>query len=608
MREQKKGSIRSSSLGPIGRITSVENDLKEKLILEQVVQSIALGVIVVDEDGVVGFVNVQAEKILGLKGEHVVGKSIIDVLPLAGAQVIKCLKTGKPQLGRHIIGKKVSIALSIARIAWQNKTLGAVCSFKGAEEFERSAKEWESYRRQNVELSAIFKSSSDGIWVCDREGRVIDINPSSEKFNGIKAKNVIGRHVSQLIEEGLFDQSVTLEVLEKKLQVTITQYMYSTKKTLLVTGTPVFDEKGEIFMVVLNERDMTQLNNLTKQLEENRKVTEKIKDELTARSLLDIKKEGIIAVSESMQQCLRIGLRLANLKASNILILGESGTGKGILAKFIHQNKQKPFIQINCAALPENLLEAELFGYEKGAFTGAGEHGKVGLFELAQGGTIFLDEIGEMPLSSQAKLLKYLDDHEVIRIGGIKPKKIECTVIAATNRDLEDSVKNKKFRQDLFYRLNTFTIRIPPLRDRPEDIFELSNFFLQKYNSQYGVECRFLPEAYGLLQAYNFPGNVRELNNVIQKVVVMSDKSDVDEQMLKRIERRLAVPQYPLRFNKEDHLKMKDQIVALEKEILENAMAQFKSTREMATRLGLSQATIVRKMQKCGLSKAMIHI
>jgi transcriptional regulator with PAS, ATPase and Fis domain len=323
--------------------------------------------------------------------------------------------------------------------------------------------------------------------------------------------------------------------------------------------------------------------------------------------MLEFKKGGIITANESMKQCLRIALKLANFKASNILILGESGTGKGLLAKFIHQNKQRPFIQINCAALPENLLEAELFGYEKGAFTGAGEHGKVGLFELAHGGTIFLDEIGEMPLSSQAKLLKYLDDHEVIRIGGTKPKRIDCTVIAATNRELEDLVKSKKFRQDLFYRLNTFTIRIPPLKERPEDIFELSNYFLQKYNTQYDVECRLLPEAYGLLQTYAFPGNVRELNNIIQKIVVMSDKCDVDEQMLKRIERKLAASHYPLRVDKVKHLKMKDQIIALEKEILKSAMSEFKSTREMATHLGLSQPTIVRKIKKLGFSNVMIH-
>jgi transcriptional regulator with PAS, ATPase and Fis domain len=327
-----------------------------------------------------------------------------------------------------------------------------------------------------------------------------------------------------------------------------------------------------------------------------------MKNELTELSMLEMKREGIVAVSEPMRQCLRIAHKLANIKASNILILGESGTGKGLLAKFIHQDDERPFVQINCAALPESLLEAELFGYEKGAFTGASDHGKVGLFELAQGGTIFLDEIGELPLSSQAKLLKYLDDHEVVRIGGTKPKKIDCMVVAATNRDLEELIKSKKFRQDLFYRLNTFTIRIPALRERPEDIFELINFFLQKYNRQYQVKRRIVPEAYELLQTYSFPGNIRELNNLIQKVVVMSENDDVDEQILKRIERRIVAGDYT-DFHHDKDARIKDRLAALEKEIITTTMSRFKSTREMARHLGMSQPTVVRKMKKYGFKR-----
>jgi PAS domain S-box-containing protein len=571
----------------------------EKLTFEQMIQSVSNGILVANISGKIEFINRQAERILGLKSKDIINRYISDVLLLTGPQVIKCLRTGLPQLGYHIIGTSVSLVLNITTIRKDNQLQGVVCCFQGMEEFELSAKKLESYRRQNVELSAIFKSSSDGIWVCDKDGKVIDINPTSEIFNGLTAKDIIGKHVSELIEQGFFDHSVTLEVLDKKRQITVSQYMYKTQKALLVTGTPVFNDEGDIFMVVLNERDMTQLNNLTKQLEEHRKVTEKMKDELAELSMLEMKREGIVAVSESMKQCLRIAHKLASIKASNILILGESGTGKGLLARFIHQDDKKPFVQINCAALPESLLEAELFGYEKGAFTGASEHGKIGLFELAQGGTIFLDEIGELPLSSQAKLLKYLDDHEVIRIGGIRPKKIDCTVVAATNRDLEELIKSEKFRQDLFYRLNLFTIRIPALRERPEDIFELINFFLKKYNKQYDTNRRIVPEAYELLQTYSFPGNIRELNNIIQKVVVMSENDFVDEQMLKRIERRIVDGGYMSFYNKK-FAGIKDQLTALEKDIFRTTMSQFKSTRKMAKHLGISQPTIVRKMKKFG--------
>ncbi|MCE5262975.1 MAG: sigma 54-interacting transcriptional regulator [Deltaproteobacteria bacterium] len=572
-----------------------------KLVFEEMIQSISNGILVVDIAGRIEFLNRQAETILDMRQEEVSGRYISDVLPLTGPQVIECLKTGKPQLGQHVIGKSISMVLNISTINRDNKPHGAICCFQGMEEFEASAKKLESYRRQNVELSAIFKSSSDGIWVCGHDGRVIDINPASEKFNGLLARDIVGQHVTELMEEGLFDHSVTLEVLEKKKQVTVSQYMYKTQKALLVTGTPVFNERGEIFMVVLNERDMTQLNYLTQQLEEHRKVTEKMKDELAELTMTEINREGIVAVSESMKQCLRIAHKLAKINASNILITGESGTGKGLLAKFIHQNNKRPFVQINCAALPESLLEAELFGYEKGAFTGAGEHGKVGLFELAQGGTIFLDEIGELPLSSQAKLLKYLDDHEIVRIGGTKPKKIDCTVVAATNRDLEELIKSKKFRRDLFYRLNTFTIRIPALRERPEDIFELINYFLKKYNKQYHLERKITPEVYELLQAYPYPGNIRELNNIIQKLVVLSDKDEMDESIFTRIEKKLSQTNYSI-FQDNEQGSLKERIAMIEKEILKMAIPQFKSTRAMAKHLGISQPSIVRKIKKYGLS------
>jgi PAS domain S-box-containing protein/TyrR family helix-turn-helix protein len=571
-----------------------------RLTFRQMIESISNGILVTNIAGQIEYINRQAERILSMEGEDILHRFISDVLPMTGPQVIRCLKTGKPQLGYHVIGKNISMVLNISTIKEGRQLQGAVCCFQGMEEFEASAKKLESYRRQNVELSAIFKSSSDGIWVCDKEGRVIDINPASEQINGILAKDIIGKHVSELMEKGLFDHSATLEVLEKKRQVTVSQYMHNTKKSLLVTATPVFNEKGDIFMVVLNERDMTQLVSLKKEIDEHRKVTEKMKDELAELSMLEMKREGIVAVSESMKQCLRIGHKLARIKASNILILGESGTGKGLLARFIHRSDKRPFIQINCAALPESLLEAELFGYEKGAFTGASEHGKVGLFELAHGGTIFLDEIGELPFSSQAKLLKYLDDHEVTRIGGTKPNKIDCMVIAATNRDLEDLVKSRKFRRDLFYRLNTFTIKIPALRERPEDIFELIHFFLQKYNKQYNTKRHVVPEVYAWLQSYHFPGNIRELSNIIEKLVVMSERDEVDETMLKRIEKRIAPDTHTDSYDQKS-TRIKDRVADFEKDVLMATISQFKSTRNMARHLGISQPTIVRKMKKYGL-------
>jgi len=378
---------------------------------------------------------------------------------------------------------------------------------------------------------------------------------------------------------------------------------------LLATGTPAFDDEGNIFLVVVNERDMTQLNAIQKQLEQSRMVTEKYKNKLAELSLLELKDQEIVAEDKKMRQVLHLALKLAHLSASDILILGESGTGKGLLAKFIHKNSnrsKKPFIQINCAALPENLLEAELFGYEKGAFTGARQEGKAGLFELAHEGTLFLDEIGDLPHSLQAKLLKYLDDHEVMRLGGLKSKKIDCTVIAATNRDLEGLVQQKRFRRDLFFRLNTFTIRIPPLRERTDDIFELVNFYMQKYGKTYRLNRRISPDALKVLQAYPFPGNVRELKNILKKAVVMSENESVDEminQSLSVDAGHCVTPSVHAHQGK----GMTDQIFDAEKEILQNAMTRCKSTRQMARYLKISQPTVVRKLKKHRLYRESIQ-
>jgi PAS domain S-box-containing protein len=461
----------------------------------------------------------------------------------------------------------------------------------------------ESYRLLNRQLHAIFESSPDGIWVCDGRGKVISLNGASERLNGVKDSDVIGQNVADMITEGLFDRSVTLEVLETRRQVSIIQHIRKTERTLLTTGTPVFDEQGDISMVVVNERDLTQLNRVRQELEQSRMITEKYRDELAGLTALELGKHEIIAESPAMRQVLVAALKLAQVDASNILILGESGTGKGLLAKFIHKNgkrSKEPFIQINCAALPENLLEAELFGYEKGAFTGARAEGKAGLIELARGGALFLDEIGDLPLPLQGKLLKYLDDFEVLRLGGLKPVKVDCTIVAATNQDLDKLVLRGLFRQDLFYRLNTFTVRIPPLRERGEDVFELTSHFLKKYNHNYRTRRRISPEALNGLQAYPFPGNVRELKSILKRAVLLGEKDLLDESIL-GIQGGAALPWS----NRADEKKGSDLagfVDSAEHEVLERAVRRCGTTRELARYLGISQPTAVRKLRKHGLS------
>ena len=583
--------------------------MNPNITYEQIINSTNSGTIATDVSGTIVYINQQAEKMLGCNAEKHTGIFISELLPITGPQVMECLKTGTSKWGHHVIGEKLDMVLNITLIRQGIKIDGTVCNFQDMKQLKISPDELESSSYLNQQLKTIFKASHDGIWVCDGHGKVIDINEASEKLNGIHAKHIIGKNVTDLVNGGLFDRSVTLEVLETKRQVSVIQEIKRTKKILLATGTPAFDDEGNIFLVVVNERDMTQLNAIQKQLEQSRMVTEKYKDKLAELSLLELKDQEIVAEDKKMRQVLHLALKLAHLSASDILILGESGTGKGLLAKFIHKNSnrsKKPFIQINCAALPENLLEAELFGYEKGAFTGARQEGKAGLFELAHEGTLFLDEIGDLPHSLQAKLLKYLDDHEIMRLGGLKSKKIDCTIIAATNRDLEGLVQQKRFRRDLFFRLNTFTIRIPALRERTDDIFELVSFYMQKYGKAYRLNRRISPDALKALQAYPFPGNVRELKNILKKAVVMSEHESVDEminQSLSADAGHCVTPSIHAHQGK----GMTDQIYDVEKEILQNAMTHCKSTREMARYLKISQPTVVRKLKKHRLYRESIQ-
>ena len=578
-----------------------------KPTLDQAFNSASIGIISTDQFGNIAAINQQASEIIGVDKHKIVGTSISEHLKITAQLVHKCLQTGTPQIGRHIRGKRMELVANITPVKENGYVLGAVCCFEKMYEFEQTARKLESYQRLNKQFETIFNSSSDGIWVVDGSGKVIAINQAAEKFSNLKAVDVMNKNVVELVEKGIIERALTPEVLANKRQVNMLQYSEKTGKYILSTGTPAFDENGNVFLVVVNERDMTRLNELLEQLNQTRLVSNKYKDKLTELGMLELKKQEIIAESEEMRQVLRVALKLAQMEASNILIQGESGTGKGLLAKFIHRNsprKNKPFIQINCATIPENLLEAELFGYEKGAFTGAHQKGKAGLFELAHGGTFFLDEIGDIPYVVQAKLLKCLEDHEIMHLGGLKPIKINCMIIVADNKDLVTLVKEKKLREDLFYRLNAFSIKIPALRERPEDTFDLANHFLQKYNDTYKSNKQLSYSAIEMLQAYPFPGNVRELKNLIKKAVVLSEDRNLDVFIQKSLAYETSEEIQAVTNLNNASSKLNVKLKETELKMLKTAFMQCKSTREIARYLGISQPSVVRKLKKYGISQS----
>jgi PAS domain S-box-containing protein/TyrR family helix-turn-helix protein len=529
------------------------------------------------------------------------------LLPEAQHLFDPCLRFGEIHIACYVQRKDCKLMVDTAPIKSQGNIEGMVVTLHYLDDLDRVLRYSDGYLKISKQLDAIFKGTSDGLWVQDSHGKIININTVSEMINGIRARDVIGKSIPELVEEGIFEGVVTPEILRTKRQFSTLSYVKKTGKRILVTGTPILDEDGNVSLIVSNERDLTHWNAVKEDLEHSRKVAEKYKDEFEVLSRLEAGLHEIVAESRQMKQILRIGIKLARMGASNILIQGESGTGKGLIAKFIHDNsrrKPNPFIQINCAALPESLLEAELFGYEKGAFTGAREQGKIGLFELAHEGTLFLDEIGDLPLNVQAKLLKYLDDHEILPLGGIQRKKVDCTVIAATNQDLAQLTGRNRFRQDLFFRLNTFKIQIPPLRSRTGDVLKMTEYFLEKYNEEYKVQRRITAKAIHWLQAYPYPGNVRELQNIIREAVVLSDNEVLDDFLADSIgtAEKAALRGSKSPTNLPYPIRLRDKIQHLEKEILSDAFTRFVSTRKIAQNLGISQSSVMRKMRKYGLA------
>ncbi|MFH1931499.1 MAG: sigma 54-interacting transcriptional regulator [Pseudomonadota bacterium] len=455
----------------------------------------------------------------------------------------------------------------------------------------------------NEELDTIFNTAMGGFWLVDATGTIVYANKAGLNFVNLEKHQVVGKKGVDLIKAGYLDRCVSTEVIKSKHPITCLQHSAKNKKYLLVKCHPVFNSQGNIIYVFCHEKEITLSDHLWDQVDQNLEVLGYSEDSLFQENETQCGNVRIVVQSVAMRQILRNALKLARLSISNILILGESGTGKGLIARFIHEagpRKGHPLIEINCAALPKDLVEAELFGYEKGAFTGAREKGKVGLFELARNGTILLDEIGDLSLSAQAKLLKCLEDRKVMRLGGTHYININCAFIAATNQDLDTLVKQKHFRADLFYRLNGFCLKISPLRERPEDIPELIKRMLEDHNRQFDHKKSISPWVIKVFQSLPLHGNVRELNNLVMNAAVMSDKDVLDEYVVRELG-VLEPTSEPESTDRSSMVPLFDQLGRTELHILKDALIQCKSTREIARSLGMSQSTVVRKLRKHGL-------
>lgn len=579
--------------------------LNSRLVLD----SISNGIVAIDSDGVITYFNRTAERIFGIPAQEALNKHVLNVLPNTAGKLLESLNSGRPFYGEKFRGKKVALISNINPILGKKGISGVISVFQELPEIENISRELDLFRNMKNWLVAIIDSSYDGLWICDHEGKVIRINKASERIHDIKAEEVIGKNMKELVAEGLCDKSVTLEVLKNRASVTMLQKIKE-QKTLLVTGNPIFDEKGEITHVVTNDRDITELDTLRRQLQETRALAQAYISKFSELEMKGADFSNIVFGSEQMKRLVEMVLRVARTD-STALLLGESGVGKGMVAKLIHKRSERsagPFIRVDCAGIPDSLIESELFGYEKGAFTGAKTEGKPGFFEIANGGTLFLDEIAELPLDAQSKLLHFLEDHEIIRVGGTKSRKIDVRVIAATNKNIGELILSKLFREDLYYRINVIPLYIHPLRERREDIIPLVLHFLKKSNKTHQQKKVLSPEVIEALHKYDFPGNIRELANLIERLVVITEKNLVELKDLPAAITGRIVTNMPDSLLLDD-VPLREALERCENLIIERALKKYGSQREAARALKIDQATVSRKARKYSICKgdAIVH-
>lgn len=450
---------------------------------------------------------------------------------------------------------------------------------------------WHKFEQIKMEFEATIEACQEGIAIYDSNLQCLHVNTAYSKITGIPPADIIGKTGLQLVKEGFVSKSIGGLVLEKHKEISIIQTFHNGNR-VLVTGKPVFDQSGQLFRIVFTARDLTRLNTLEQKLKEAEDRSERYLKQLTQYQIIQQNNPGLIANSKKIQLILEYIPSISQVD-SPVLITGESGTGKEILATLIHESghdKKAPFIKINCGAIPGELLESELFGYVKGAFTGANHVGKPGLIEIADKGTLFLDEVGELPLNLQVKLLRVLQDFEVTRLGSTKPKKVTFRLIAATNQPLMDMLKQKTFREDLYYRLNVIPLHLPPLRERIEDIHPLINSKLTELANRYGTKKTISTEAFDLLEQYHWPGNIRELMNVVERLYVMTSEDLITKGHL---------PTYvKLNSNKSESSKdssLKNQVQLFEKNIITETLQTSRSLRDAAKKLKIDPSTLSRK-------------
>jgi PAS domain S-box-containing protein len=487
-------------------------------------------------------------------------------------------------------------------------------------------------KQRELNIFEVADTLADGIYLSDNNGIVIAVNNSYSHITGIRADEIVGRHMQTVLDKKYasgeyvvlriehlnesgrkspkeFEEPYVTEkpiaiismILEhkKELSFMATLCVNGIRKKVLFAGKPYYDVEGRISHVLTVIREITELDKLKTKLEAAERKSKEYLNELKYLRSTQMKSD-LIGRDSSIEKIRQLIKHVAKTDAT-VLITGETGVGKEVVARELYRESSRnnrSYIKVNCAAIPETLLESELFGYEKGAFTGANRKEKLGYFEIANGGTILLDEIGEMPIKLQSKLLRVLQEKEITRIGGIKPISLNVRVIASTNQNIEEQIKNGTFREDLYYRLNVIPIKIPALRERRSDIALLAYKFLEGFAEKYNKNKEFEISAIEALECYEWPGNVRELENTIERLVIIGDETLITERDVINI---LGKDKFRYDVIHNEDITLKDAVDQLERSIIEKALRKYKSSRKAAKVLGVTQPTVLRKAKALGI-------
>lgn len=582
--------------------------LPQQLVpLMPILDAMSDGVLVVDACGSIIAVNKSMRRFYQGGETPFPGYPLADFNAADWVEAKRVLASGKPLLGQTMHLPAATVVANRLPILQNGTVAGVVCAMQEISALDAVVRQLGAYRELDCLLKGSLEALPQAVLVADAEGRILRVNASCCRLCGMERDSLQGRHIREL-EKDFPELAVEVaHCLQRALPAQ--NIARRQERPLLLWSVPSLDSHKKPRYAVVSLLDIGSFDYVRQQLEESSKTADEPESAITGDDIFSqvTQDVGLVARSAAMRRVVDRACKVSQTDSS-VLLQGESGVGKSMLAAIVHRlspRKNGPFVSINCGAIPEQLMESELFGYERGAFSGANPRGKAGLLEAAHGGTVFFDEIGELPLPMQVKLLEVLDKHAFLRVGGTKPVSVDVRIVAATNRNLAEDVDQGRFRKDLFYRLNVIPILIPPLRDRKEDIYALALDMLDRHNARHNCRKRLSPEVIDLLLSHPFPGNARELGNIMEWMLVMSEGNVLrpDDLPLSMRQGNPAQPPAPAERDGDastlvfQHGRpLKDILFAVEEECLRRALERCATMNEAAQLLGMHPTTLWRKL------------